>query len=233
VRWLFAALSFAFFSCLVDMWRYFLPTLPWVVLATCDGLPSIFASDSAPSLARRAQGALAGLTVVVGLMACASYVLRESVAMTGGFLRCRDSHSDADYLTSMSKARPIELGSYPIMAQVNERPPLGRVLLLGDSVHAYLTVPHDNSFALNAPSIVQYLSDPEQTARALLRAGFSHILFHPAEWQRISHRGTLELLTPDEERRVTDFLRSPWLRCVMGDCGGRGPVLLEIVGPRP
>jgi hypothetical protein len=138
-------------------------------------------------------------------------------------------------LTDLGAAHPTELSTFPLMKRLEQLAPEGRVMLVGDTVHAYLWVPHTHASELNRPAITPYLV-PGKTGveirDRLIADGYSHILFNPAELERVGARARRLGLTAEQRGQLDALLRAPATRCIQGRCSG-GAAVYALEPPVP
>jgi arylsulfatase A-like enzyme len=174
----------------------------------------------------RAVAATTALTVVA---ANGTYAAREVLARTNGLALATTQQNDRGLLTAMAAQRPIELGTYPLAAELARRHPDARVMVVGDTVHAYLDVRHTHASVFNTPAIQPYLA-MENPARALAADGYTHILLNPTELARLDAFAGAPRLSAKEQRQLEALVHA--LPCQLGDCSLASAAVLAVT-PAP
>ena len=122
------------------------------------------------------------------------------------------------YLLKHSSSRPVELGAYPAFIWLNHNSkPKDKVILLGTTSFFYLNrVVIVSSFIDWHPLIIQFNLNysAEQIIENLKKDGVKYIIFQPAEFNRLSRRYQVNLLTPQGAKRMKEFFASPSLKLI-------------------
>lgn len=223
-RWAWGLAGLAIVTWFFTSWilRFLAVGLPFAALMISRGLGDW----------RKKGGITWAVTAGVGLLILAAngtYVMREVLTHTAGMAVVAGDRTDESFRRAMAGRRPIELGTYDLMRYLDALRP-GRVMLVGDTVHAYVTAPHLHASALNPPVIVPYLAaaEPAEMAAHLRADGFTHLLVNPQELARMGRRHELLALSTGQHERLVAFLISAQVRCLAGDCTGQAPGLFAL-----
>ena len=222
IPWIVFGLGVIFFLNTFEILRYAAVLLPFT---------SLLIAESMPWPARKLEWSVAILAGALCISVNLTYVLRESLSTTRGFAFIQHNMSTENYLTQLSRYRPIELGNYPLTRILNRKKNVKQVLLIGDAVHAYVETPHMHSSPYNSPVIRQFLiqaTTPQELSRKLVEGEVSHIIVNIPELQRLEKRKGMPSLNPDKRELLHSYLSSSFVTCIGGDCSLKGPALLEI-----
>jgi hypothetical protein len=180
LRWLLAwsALMYVLWATTLVWLRLLFPALAVWAVAAVWGMRR--AGEGRPWL-RRALGGLAGWCVAANLFSFAVYhhaLIEPAVPLFGA------PHEREEWL-----ARHVPY--HPAAQCANERlAPSDKILLIGETRTYYLRVPHESDTAYDRTAIVEYAAEAdsaETLARVLREKGFTHLLIHAREVERL-HR---------------------------------------------
>jgi hypothetical protein len=217
--WLVVGVSLAISFTFVWVLRYAAILLPWFAVLIARGVRGT--GRTRPAIVATA------VVAVLGVAANLTCVLRESLARTNRMAVIAGGASHDQLLADLSRRHPTELATFPLMKRLEQLEPGGRVMLVGDTVHAYLRVRHTHATALDPPAITPYLAASRtgvEIRDALVADGYSHILFNPGELQRTRDRAERLGLTATRRERLDALLRAPATRCILGQCNGGAAV---------
>lgn len=213
--WLVVGVSLVISFTFVWVLRYAAIMLPWFAVLLARGARGT--GKTRPAIVAT------GVVAVLGVAANLTYVLHESLARTADMAVIARGATHTRMLTELGTDHPTELSTFSLMVRLEQLDPGGRIMLVGDTVHSYLRLPHTHSSELNRPAITPYLVPGRaayQIRDALIADGYSHILFNPAELERVSARLGPLGLTAEQRGQLSALLRPPMTRCVDGRCSG-------------
>jgi hypothetical protein len=111
-----------------------------------------------------------------------------------------------------SHDRVIELGSFPILHELNQKlPPDARVLLVGETAFFYLQRPCLAPSFLDPNPLVHLIQQGlpfPAIARRLREAGLTHVLYRPDELDRIERDYQTNRITVGDRARLEQFFQS-------------------------
>jgi hypothetical protein len=180
LRWLLAwsALMYVLWAATLVWLRLLFPALAVWAVAAVWGMRR---AGEGRSWLRRALGGLAGWCVAANLFSFAVYhhaLMEPAVPLFGA------PHEREEWL-----ARHVPY--HPAAQCANERlAPSDKILLVGETRTYYLRVPYESDTAYDRTAIVEYAAEAdsaETLARVLREKGFTHLLIHAQEIERL-HR---------------------------------------------
>lgn len=194
--------------------RYFLPGLAVAAVLSGAGIEVLLR----PAVSGPRGSLLLKLLLSLLSLSLMLFLLSWALHLTHGFFCLRQPSPETDYLLRRSRDRVIELGAFPLIHELNQTLPANaQVLFVGETSFLYLQRPCLAPSFLNPNPLVHLVQQGlpfPVAARRLREAGLTHVLYRPAELDRLERDYRTHRLSAEQRARLEQFFQSGFCRPV-------------------
>ncbi len=226
--WVYGLIALAVSISMIRITRYAYPGLGALAAVAGGGLSAWRAASGDGKWARRAGS----VAVAAAAVLCAALLMRTSANLSDAYLFPRVSGDMERYMEGRVEKSAFEAATVPLQLEANRKlPPRAVVLFVGEARSFYLTREAVSPSFLDRNPLLDLLArGPDETAaKALMKAGITHVLVSIPEIARLSKKYGILPYNAAVERRVREFTHGPWCRPVAED-EKAGAVICELKG---